>query len=694
MRRISIRALLAVVCGLFYLPSVFASDVTPYGTSNGESLMPQIEVLSSRLDEVHLRLTINPALVPSQIDLNTGVAGLWGPVQSDKVELPRTTFFVAIAHTGTPELEIVSWNSRSVPTQPVTMDNELRVNEVARLGQPAVLREARIVPLTIFPVQYENEAEETNVLTQAEIIIRTGTDTGVNPLLNARGRVSKSWIPVYQSVVVNWQNIDGLDSPEEPHILIISPGNFTNELEDFVTWKEKAGYVVTVVQEGDIGTNPNSLQLRNYIINQYNTLIPTPDYLIFVGNAQQLAVSMLHTDDPHTLFSDYSLPGNYTNENYYAAIVGDDVFPELFFGRWVVGSEEEVLKIARRTIYHERNPFGTNPETLDSVRFSKASVTSDDWPETQAQTKRYVRQMMLASDFAHVDTAFGTHNPQQLINWVREGRNYVNYRGAGWSQGWAGINFYIYDIPNLNNFWKLPVVTGIGCGVAKFDDIDCFGQIWMTEGTLNQPEGSVGFLGPCWNTHTRFNDVLDSCLYIAILANEVHQLMPAFVAGKLMFWDVFDGYFHHPGVQEVTETAMRQYLCLSDPSLQLYTKIPQRITVNHPPGVPTGVVDLLINVPNLQLLGIDSVKVCAWIEPGNFVFDYATPQHESVVLSLVVPPTSESVWLTVTGDNVLTFQWDIPVSPAEEYLIHNRVFLSDTINGNDNGLVEPGESIA
>ncbi len=696
MRRTYIRALLAIAWGLFYLPSVLASDTVPYGTSRGESLMPRVEVLNSRLDEVRLRLTVNPASVPSQIDLSAGVAGLWGPVEPEQIELPRTTFFVAIAHTGTPQLEIVSWNSERVPALPVTMNNELRVSEAVRLGEPAVLREARIVPLTIFPVQYENEAEEAKVLTQAEIVIRTGTDTGVNPLLNARGRVSSSWIPVYQSVVINWQNIDGLDSPEEPHILIISPGYYTDELEDFVTWKERAGYVVTVEMEGNIGDGtPDAGELHDYIVDQYNNLTPTPDYLIFVGNAQQLAVEMLHTDDPTTIFSTESVPGWYTNENYFVAFEGDDVFPELFFGRWVAGTTEEVLKIARRSVYHERNPFGTNPDNLDSVRFSKASVTSDTQYPSQPQTKRYVRQMMLASDFAHVDTAFGTHNPQSLINWLREGRNYVNYRGPGWSQGWSGISFYTDDIPDLNNFWKLPIVTGIGCGAALFDDYPyCFGQLWMTEGTLNQPEGSVGFLGPCWNTHTRFNDVLDSTLYVAILEHELHQLMPALVAGNLMFWDVFEPFFTiDPDVREVTETSVRQYLCLSDPSLQLYTKIPQRISVNHPLGIPTGVVDLLVNVPNLQVLGIDSVKVCAWIEPGNFVFDFATPQQESVILSLMVPPTSESVWLTVTGDNVLTYQWELPVSPAEEYLIHNQVFLRDTTNGNDNGLIEPGESI-
>jgi len=690
MRKSRIVALLAAAWAMVYLSPTLASNAAPLGTSPVGSLAPEVEVLTSRLDEVRLRVTMNPTALPSQIDLTAGVDGLWGSLVPEQIGLPRKTFFVAIAHTGTPELEVVSWETVRLPAAQVALTSGIGVGEPLQLGEPAVLREARVVPVTIFPVQYESGATEAEVLQSAEIVIRTGADLGVNPLLNARGRVSRSWIPVYRSVIANWQSIDGLDSPEDPHILIIVPGFFEDQLEEFVTWKERSGFVVTVVRRGDIGTNPSAQDLRDYIIAQYDTLTPTPDYVIFVGNGSHLDAYDRWTDDPYTLFSDYSYAGWYTDENYFVAIEGDDIFPDLFFGRWVAGTTEEVLKIARRSVFHESNPF-----QVDSLRFLKACMGSDTWPATQAQTKRHVRQMLLNHGFTVVDTLFGIGTPQLFINRVQQGRNFVNYRGPGWSFGWSGLSFYNPDIPFLNNYWKLPIVTGIGCGVAKFDDYpDCFGQIFMTEGTLNQPEGCVGFLGPSWNTHTRFNDVLDSTLYIAILDHEVHELMPAFVAGKLMFWSVFQPYFHHPGVQELTETAIRQYLCLSDPSLRLYTKTPQRLTVIHPAGIPLGEVNLVVNVPNLQPLGIDTVKVCVWVEPGNFIFGFATPQQETVVLPITIPVSCNGVWLTVTGDNVLAYQREIPVAATGEYMVHNRAFLVDSLVGNRNGFVEPGETIA
>ncbi len=692
MHRFSVRVRFAVCLSLIcFIPS-FALSTTPFGTSQGESLMSRVEVLGSRLDEVHLRLEVEPSTLPSQIDLQQGVEGLWGPIIPEQTVLPRTTFFVAIAHTGTPEIEVLSWNTTRVPASHISLTDNLGVGEGVRLGEPSVLREARIVTVTIFPVQYQSGASEAEVLVSAEIVIRTGMDVGVNPLLNHRGRISASWIPVYQSAVVNWQSIDGLDSPEDPHILVITPGYFVDALSEYVDWKEKAGYVVTVVREGDIGSNPSADDLRNYIMAQYDTLVPTPDYVIFVGDYTQLSAYYRHTEDPTTIFSDYSLEGDYTDENYFAAIVGDDVFPDLFFGRWVVNTPDEVRMIARRTVYHERNPFGTGQEP-DSARFAKASMVSDVYPETQAQTKRYVREMLLEHGFAQVDSLYGSDSPQPLFTWLRSGRNFVNYRGSGWSFGWVGINFYVDQIPSLDNYWKLPIVTGIGCGVAKFDQPPCFGKLWMLEGTLNNPEGAVGFLGPSWNTHTRYNDVLDSTLYRAILDDEVLHLMPAFVAGKLMFWEVFEPYFMvDPGVREVTETAVRQYLCLSDPSLQLYTRIPQRLSVHHPSGISFGDINLVVNVPNLQPLGLDSVRVCAWVEPGNFVFGWATPFHENVILPLTIPLSVNGIWLTVTGDNVLAYQVEIPVGPAEELMVHNRSFLADTVAGNGNGILEPGES--
>jgi hypothetical protein len=694
MNKVSAHARLAAVSAAFFLFPIFVWSAELNDTPWGVSAPLRIEALNSRLDEVHLRVTLDPTAIPSPVDLNEGVGGLWGPILPEQTVLPRTTFFVAIANTGTPELEVLSWNTTSMPALPASLTDEMGVDEPVKLGEPSVLREARIVPVTIFPVQYESGASEAEVLESAEIVIRTGPDLGVNPLLNSRGRVSQSWIPVYRSVIVNWQNIDGLDSPENPHILIIVPGTFVSALAEFVDWKEKAGYVVTVVRRGDIGTNPTATDLRNFIIAQYDSMTPTPDYVIFVGDENQLACYHRYTDDPHTIFSYESLSGSYTDENYFATIVGDDVFPDLFFGRWVVATSDEVMKVARRTIYYERSPFETG-STPDSLRFAKASVASDITELSQAQTKRYVRQMLLNHGFTRVDTLFGSSTPSPLITWIRDGRNFVNYRGSGWTQGWAGINFYADAISSLDNYWKLPVVTGIGCGVAKFDDPGpCFGSLWMTGGTVNQPEGSVGFLGPCWNTHTRYNDVLDSTLYRAILDFKVGHLMPAFVAGKLMFWEVFEPYFEiDPNVREVTETAVRQYLCLSDPSLQLYTRIPQRLTVNHPNGISYGDIDLIVNVPNLQALGLDSVKICAWIEPGNFQFAWATRQHDIVILPLTIPISSDGILLTVTGHNALTYQTEIPIGPSEELMVHNRAFLADTIVGNGNGLVEPGETV-
>jgi hypothetical protein len=696
MHRLFIRAGFAVGLVIICFVSSFASPAMPYGTSQGESLMPRVEVLSSRLDEVHLWLTVEPSAIPSQIDLQQGVEGLWGAIIPEQTVLPRTTFFVAIANTGTPQVEIVSWNTISVPVSLVSLTNDMGVGQLVTLGEPGVLREARIVPVTIFPLQYQSGASEGEMLVSAEIIIHAGSDIGINPILNSRGRVSSSWIPVYKSVIVNWQNLDGLDSPGNPHILIIAPGYYTDELAEFVDWKEKAGYVVTVVREGDIGANPSAEELRNYIIAQYDTLVPTPDYVIFVGDGTQLEVKYRWTDDPSNIFihAPSSYPGNYTDENYFAAIVGDDVFPDLFFGRWVVSTGDEVTKIVQRSIHHEKDPFNTG-SNLDSARFAKASMTSDITELSQAQTKRYVRQMLLEKGFAQVDTLFGSMSPEPLMSWVREGRNFVNYRGSGWSQGWAGINFYYDQIPFLNNYWKLPIVTGIGCGVAKFDQPPCFGEMWMLEGTLQYPEGAVGFLGPCWNTHTRFNDVLDSTLYRSILDNDVLHLMPAFVSGKMMFWDVFQPFFSvDTNVYEVAATAVRQYLCLSDPSLQLYSRIPQRLSVHHPSGILFGDVDLVVNVPNLLSLDLDSVKVCAWIEPSNFVFGWATPVHENVILHLTIPPSSTGIWLTVTGDNVLTYQTEIPIGQMEELMVHNRLFLADTLVGNHNGILEPGESIS
>ncbi|MBL0061895.1 MAG: T9SS type A sorting domain-containing protein [bacterium] len=315
---------------------------------------------------------------------------------------------------------------------------------------------------------------------------------------------------------------------------------------------------------------------------------------------------------------------------------------------------------------------------------------------SQQITISYAREMLLEEGFEQVDTVWAADNPgpQQLINYVDDGVAFVNHRGSGWNQGWAGINFYYWTVPQISNPGLLCIVTGIGCGVAKFDapDGQCFGEQWMLHGSVTTPQGAVGFIGPCWNTHTVYNDNLDTCLYRAILTYNIDNLMPALVAGKMFAWAMFADFQNEDGVQQVATMMMRQYLGLCDPSLKLFTDTPERMPITLPSAIPAGPFSFPVTIADGFTVDTDSLAISFRTETGN-QSQFAIPTQAGTWYLPVDFAFDDSVVATIDGHNILTRQIGITVAPSGVYLIHQGLSVSDA-GGNNDGRIQPGETVS
>jgi hypothetical protein len=248
-------------------------------------------------------------------------------------------------------------------------------------------------------------------------------------------------------------------------------------------------------------------------------------------------------------------------------------------------------------------------------------------------------------------------SPWAITNRVNTGVTFVNYRGAGWSFGWTGVNFSTDNVADISDRHKLPIVTGIGCGVGMFaPGIGTgFGETWMTAGSVSEPKGAAGFIGPCWNTHTVFNDCLDSLLYRAWLDHGTRHLMTGLVAGKMMVWGIMGQFLNEPAVVEVTQTMFRQYIVQGDPALQVFTRIPFALDVTLPLELPTEPAMITVTVNNALDSPADSLSVTLWRGPGDFDTRWLAP-GQSVAGFAFDPAQADTVVVTVTGDNVRAFQ--------------------------------------
>jgi len=554
------------------------------------------------------------------------------------------------------------------------------------IGEPLILRDVRIVPVSIRPYRIDYLTNTIHVTREISIDFRFLSGNSVNPKQHFTSRISPAFKKLYREMIWNYTD-DGTDDFEPSNYMIICPDNLAGNLQNLYQWKNQKGVRTRLVTFSEIGTNLEDYIIKDFITFEYYNSEYPPDYVLLVGDENNSPAHTEYTSDPPTPFSYVSYPGNYINDNYFACLEGDDYFPDIFFGRMCVNSTVNAQIIVNKIISYEKNP---NTAQLDW--YQRGIVCSDIAEPSQRLTKLEVRETMLGEGgYTSVDTLFGAEQPSLFINWATNGRSFINYRGTGWDFGWSGINIMVDDIPSILNYYKLSVVTGIGCGVSGFGNYyACFGEAWMNAGTISNPTGAVAFLGPTWNTHTQFNDCLDIGLYDALFKDSLRTLAPAYVAGKMAVEAQFDPYIQaYPAVEEVVYTLFGQYLLFSDPELSTRAAPPREIQVTHTDSVLLGEGLVNVNVTDNGGNPLEGLKVGAFIDGETFDADL-TGSNGSALLQVSPQSRPNYLHITVTGLDIDTYSDSIPVYSNSQFVSISDYQLED-IPGGD-GILAPGES--
>lgn len=567
-------------------------------------------------------------------------------------------------------------------------------DQCASIGKPLVMRGMRIAPLSIHPVIQEGEILEK--LFEISVQIET---RGVCAVEVTGGRRSQVFDEIIHSLVVNPPPVESTDEYEQEHLLVICPDEFIGPITPFVEWKRRKGLECTLTKLSDIGANVTDQILKNYIQTAYYTWTNPPDFVLFAGDETEIPVHYAFTTDPTTIFSYGSYgSGYYLDDNFFACLEGgaDDYFPDILLGRWVVNTEYEYAYMGAKVIGYEMTP-----NLAQTDWYQKATVLSQrpDYPfqssPSQRETKLYIREMLLQNGFTSVDTLFNEFYPNYILEWINEGRSFINYRGSGWYQGWSGVSFYFDSLWLLANSRKLPVVTGIGCGAAKFDEADdwCFGEVWMLEGTMTNHRGSIAFIGPTHNTHTVYNDTLDIGIYASIFDDSTERICAALNLGKMKMYDAFEPYFSvDVNVDTIVHVAFNQYCYLSDPELKPYTNVPLQLQADYPSSLPLGSMTLEITVYDDMGQPFEGALVALYL-PGDFHDEDLTGTDGTVELDWNASVEPAYVYITATAYNYAPVADSILVTEDMQYVVHQTVEIDDAIGGNGDGYISPGESL-
>ena len=613
-------------------------------------------------------------------------------------DVPAISGFINMPPSSDIVIEVLSsaYNSYIIDNPAlIQLCNELTQNDGKKFssgtishGIPGIFRDLRIVPINIKPFEFNPVTKELFVTSEVTFRVSFCEGSVINPKTTPYKIPSPVFSNLYRKLCWNYVDI-GTDDFVPSHYLVICPDSYASLLQPLVTWKNQKGVQTSLITLSEI--NPSGVQdfhIKNYLSFVYSSSVNPPDYVLMVGDETNFPIHFSFTYDPPTPFSFASYPGNFIDDNYFACLEGEDYYPDVIIGRFVVHQTENVVKIVNKIINYEKNPNLTQTDW-----YSKAAVLADIEDPTQRTTKLTVRDMLLEQGgFDTVDSLFGGNQPSLFISWANSGRSYINYRGTGWSMGWAGVNIYVENISNLNNYNNLSIVTGVGCGVVEYSQSPpCFGETWMNLGTVSSQTGAVAFFGPTWNTHTQYNNVLDLGIYEALFTDSTRNIGASIVSGKMQVESQFAPYIQsYSSVYEVVKTLFSQYTLLSDPELLTRAAVPTTIIVAHPDSVSLGQSTLDISVEDESGNPVTGVVVCAYIEGEVFSVDLTDASGE-VHLSVNPQTRPGNLQLTITGIDIDSYSISLPIYASEEFVSLTNYELQD-VGGGDN-LLSPGETV-
>ncbi len=533
--------------------------------------------------------------------------------------------------------------------------------DISFLREPYILRSLRGQTVVFQPFQYNPKSKILRVYTNIKVGIRKNGYSQTNPLINKPSITSsREFEQMYQDHFINYPYNTRYDIlTEQGSMLVISHGEFMDEMQPFVDWKNYKGIPTEIVNISDIGSVDD---MEQFISDKYYE--DGIAYVLLVGDIAQI----------ETIRRSNGAGSNSPSDNSLTFVSGNDSYPDIIIGRFSAETGSHVETMVNRTISYEMNP---DP---DANWYKKGSgYASDQGPgdngEYDDEHIDLIRQLLLDYTYIQIDQIY---DPNGTIAegeaGLNEGRSIINYTGHGSNSSFGnGCPMNNTNVNGLENFGKWPFIWSVACVNGEFHIGTCFAETWLrATDSEGNPTGAIATLmstvNQGWNPPMSGQDEMN-----AILA-ESHSGNIKRSFGGLSFNgmnQMNDDY----GSQGYDETYY--WTIFGDPSVVVRTDTPTEIEVEHSEVVILGATELSLETSENEAL----VSVS---RDGILLSSGFTDETGSITLifneGLDVPGTVE---LVITAYNKIPYEASLNViAPEGAYILMNNVSVVDDANNN------------
>ncbi|MCD4796034.1 MAG: hypothetical protein K8R49_02545 [Candidatus Cloacimonetes bacterium] len=619
-------------------------------------------------------------------------------LQVGKPDLPKFTRLISIPNEGSVSFEIIYTEDEIVkdisiyPTQELQSENNMKpfkfiIDEdyyqngyafptnIVEIGEPVILRDQRVVSISINPFQYDPQTKTLRIVRDVDIVVNASGKGGINPKILDKKR-SRFFEPLYRSTILNYDSVRERNGEyQNPSYLFIYPDDATllSNLEYLSDWKHQKGFDVTLASTAETGTTNTSI--KNYIQNAYDNWENPPEFVCLVGDVGG------SYDIPTFYITYYSAEGDHP----YAQLEGNDVLEDIFIGRISISSIADLQTYIVKVLNYEKEPY------MDETGWYNTSLMVGD-PSISGPSTVFINQSIVemmqqhAPNIVATEVYSGSFSSLMTSN-LNSGVSYFNYRG------WLNMSgFGNTDINNLTNYKKLPFAVFLTCSTGGFASGESRSEAFIRAGSASNPTGAIAAIGTATTgTHTNFNNCIDAGIYYGVFVDNIYNPGGAVNRGKLALYE------HYPQNPDGhVDNFSHMNTLIGDPGVELWTGIPRNLFADYETQISPGTNYLEVTVINIVEAPLEGAWVTAYMDDDEIFATGFT--DETGFIALPIDADAEGTAnLTVTKHNYIPHLGGFDVGEIDRFVNVFNVMIDDDISGtstgNDDGVINPGEAI-
>ena len=539
------------------------------------------------------------------------------------------------------------------------------------IGEPAILRDLRVVPVLFRPVRFDAAAGKIEVARRIEVRVTFGGDDARNLKRSHAATIPASYDELYHNLVVNYRGPRDDQQVGLGSYVIICPNDsgILTALQPLINWRRHKGMNVYVATTTETGSSTTSIQA--WLRNAYNAWPAPPEYIAIVGDAD--ASSSVRIPAWSYAGGDTDFP--------YVLLEGDDVLADAHVGRISARDLTQLATYVEKIVSYESTPY------MDETSwYTRGCVVGDPSASgyTCVQIGQWLKTRMRANGYTEVDTVFTAPWVSQMSAALTRGDTAFMYRGfAGMSTFDAG------DARAVNNGRKMHFSSQITCGTNSFSqDTETVCEAWIRSGTAAAPRGGIGAIGASTlSTHTRYNNCATYGIWGGVYNEQLYTMGAALNRGK---WELYVNY--SVGDMSAVWNFCHWINLIGDPAGEVWTGVPQAISVSHPATLALGANAVTVSVlqGGFPLAG---ATVCLYKADETHVAGL-TGADGTLELPIAVT-NAGNLDVTVTKHNCRPYQGTIALAQHNRFAGYLTHTLDDDMvgssSGNGDGVPNPAE---